>query len=425
MTFLDETEEVVGNYDDESDAEHAFHSSEPTLTDSPFPPPINKLPQIDSPSKHSQGSLTLPPIQSITSFTPPTSLNNQQSPSINQLSPQSSSAGHQSPSMDQQPWQSPQSEQQRILSKFVELSQGSSQFASPESLTATPASENVGIPTTSAHQNPSRTSRGNSGSNFPSIYLDEPVWPLSNPEEAILLRHFVQKLAIWVSENHLAFLCLANQTTDTFKLDLCDPRQHFQVEVPKRAGTCPILLNAIFALSARHLSHISGYDRLASNRYHDECLKHLIPMLNNRATISDETLFAATIILRVLEEIDSELTENRYQGYELTGSSARDTSSRPHAGHQNLRRSPSFRNEWRTQRSRILGRPATRNLFRHDEPPIHRTTTWKLSGRSIRRACRRLRVGKSSCRTLCGCAELLFWSCWSGSEPLEGIEGLQ
>lgn len=29
-------------------------------------------------------------------------------------------------------------------------------------------------------------------------------------------------------------------------------------------------------------------------------------MLNNHATVSDETLFAATIILRVLEEIDSE-----------------------------------------------------------------------------------------------------------------------
>src|SRR6266487_4996130 len=76
VTFLDETEEVVGNYDDESDAEHAFHSSEARPTDSHFPPSISKLPQLDSPSKNSQGSLTLPPIQSITSFTPPTPLNN-------------------------------------------------------------------------------------------------------------------------------------------------------------------------------------------------------------------------------------------------------------------------------------------------------------------------------------------------------------
>jgi hypothetical protein len=32
----------------------------------------------------------------------------------------------------------------------------------------------------------------------PSIYLDTPVWPLSDPSEAVLLRHFVQNLAIWV-----------------------------------------------------------------------------------------------------------------------------------------------------------------------------------------------------------------------------------
>jgi hypothetical protein len=91
--------------------------------------------------------------------------------------------------------------------------------------------------------------------------------------------------------------------------------QHFQVEVPRRAGICPILLNAIFALSARHLSHIGNYDSFASNRYHDECLKYLIPMLNNTATISDETLFAATIILRVLEEID--LPDSDLQGHML------------------------------------------------------------------------------------------------------------
>lgn len=33
---------------------------------------------------------------------------------------------------------------------------------------------------------------------LPSIYLETPVWPLTDPAEAILLRHFVQNLAIWV-----------------------------------------------------------------------------------------------------------------------------------------------------------------------------------------------------------------------------------
>ena len=65
------------------------------------------------------------------------------------------------------------------------------------------------------------------------------------------------------------------------------------------------MLNAIFALSARHLSRIGRYnDALASNRYHDECLKYLIPLLNDTMTVSDDSLFAATIILRVLEEIE-------------------------------------------------------------------------------------------------------------------------
>lgn len=130
---------------------------------------------------------------------------------------------------------------------------------------------------------------------LPSIYLDKPVWPLTDPQEARLLRHFVQNLAIW--------------------LDLCDPAQHFQVEVPLRAGTCPILLNAIFALSARHLNLTGDYDSFASNRYHQECLKYLIPMLNSAATVTDETLFAATIVLRVLEEID--LLETDLQSHML------------------------------------------------------------------------------------------------------------
>ena len=33
---------------------------------------------------------------------------------------------------------------------------------------------------------------------IPPIYSDKPVWPLADPAEAKLLRHFIQKLAIWV-----------------------------------------------------------------------------------------------------------------------------------------------------------------------------------------------------------------------------------
>jgi hypothetical protein len=92
------------------------------------------------------------------------------------------------------------------------------------------------------------------------------------------------------------------------QLDLCDPARHFQTVVPQRAGSCPILLNAIFALASRHLSQTSDYDPLASNRYHEQCLRCLIPLLDNATTISDENLFAATIILRVLEEMDGTIS---------------------------------------------------------------------------------------------------------------------
>lgn len=74
------------------------------------------------------------------------------------------------------------------------------------------------------------------------------------------------------------------------------------------AAICPPLLNAIFALSARHLSRMGEYDHLVSNKYIQECLKHLIPMLNDHSALLDENLLAATIILRHVEELEVPVT---------------------------------------------------------------------------------------------------------------------
>ncbi|TKA51016.1 hypothetical protein B0A55_13008 [Friedmanniomyces simplex] len=120
------------------------------------------------------------------------------------------------------------------------------------------------------------------------IYLETPVWPLRNQEEAHLLRYYVEHLAR--------------------NFDLTDPLNHFRSVVPQRAATCPTLLNAIFALSARHLSRVGKYDPLVSNRYHQQCLTHLIPMLDDTTAILDENLLASTIILRHLEEIEVPLS---------------------------------------------------------------------------------------------------------------------
>lgn len=35
---------------------------------------------------------------------------------------------------------------------------------------------------------------------LPPIYSSTPIWPLTDPSEAFLLRHFVQNLAIWVRD---------------------------------------------------------------------------------------------------------------------------------------------------------------------------------------------------------------------------------
>ncbi|KAJ2981596.1 hypothetical protein NUW58_g6651 [Xylaria curta] len=121
-----------------------------------------------------------------------------------------------------------------------------------------------------------------------SHFHDSAALPLKNRTEAILFRHYIQVIAV----------CL----------DCCDPLQHFELIVPERASTCHTLLNAILAIAARHLSHTTDFDPLASNRYHDECLKSLIPMMNHSSAVADENLFAATIILRMLEEMDGSYT---------------------------------------------------------------------------------------------------------------------
>jgi hypothetical protein len=123
---------------------------------------------------------------------------------------------------------------------------------------------------------------------FSRIYLDAPVWPLKDKEEARLLRYFVEHLAR--------------------NFDLTDPLQHFRRVVPQRAAICPPLLNAIFALSARHLSRIGEYDHLISNKYIQGCLQHLIPMLDDSSALQDENLLASTIILRHVEELEVPLS---------------------------------------------------------------------------------------------------------------------
>lgn len=65
-----------------------------------------------------------------------------------------------------------------------------------------------------------------------------------------------------------------------------------------------MLLKAIFALSARHLSKITRSDGYDADRYYRECLNELIPHLDDEAAVMDENILLASILLRLMEEFD-------------------------------------------------------------------------------------------------------------------------
>lgn len=69
--------------------------------------------------------------------------------------------------------------------------------------------------------------------------------------------------------------------------------------------SCPTLLNAIFALTSRHLSLKEGQcDEWISNQYHERCLRQLSSVSNDSNALLDDDLLAATVLLRTLEELE-------------------------------------------------------------------------------------------------------------------------
>ncbi|KAG0646332.1 hypothetical protein D0Z07_8091 [Hyphodiscus hymeniophilus] len=116
-----------------------------------------------------------------------------------------------------------------------------------------------------------------------------PLWPLRSRDEAFLLQYFSTDLALW--------------------FDYCVKDNPFATIVIPAAATSPTLLNAILAVSARHLSVTQGFDRYAADKYQHECLKTLIPALENPEALLDDKLFAATVILRFFNEMTEPIDE--------------------------------------------------------------------------------------------------------------------
>ncbi|RFU26473.1 hypothetical protein B7463_g9862, partial [Scytalidium lignicola] len=102
--------------------------------------------------------------------------------------------------------------------------------------------------------------------------------------EAVLLRNYIENLAPWA--------------------DACDTLSHFGTVVPQRAMQNEMLLYAIFAFSARHISHLSSTSEEEASYYYSKCLAILIPALSGLEQTCDENLLAAVVILRLYEEMD-------------------------------------------------------------------------------------------------------------------------
>lgn len=138
------------------------------------------------------------------------------------------------------------------------------------------------------------------------VSMGQPLLPLPEERDAKLFRHFVQKLACW--------------------LDLTDIAKSFETIVPRRASESTVLMKAILTLASRHLANTTReIDHVAADQYHLDCMRCLHPILKERDPNGqrkakvDGVVFAATIIMRVWEEINAGNEDGQdYEGYLLS-----------------------------------------------------------------------------------------------------------
>jgi len=95
-------------------------------------------------------------------------------------------------------------------------------------------------------------------------------------------------------------------------LDTTDCQEHFTREVPRIALSSPILLNACLAFAARNLARVSGYNPEAAEYFHSACIELLIPALSDQTSAADPDLLAATVILRIYEQLNATGDDERH-----------------------------------------------------------------------------------------------------------------
>ncbi|KAH7392799.1 hypothetical protein BKA66DRAFT_438942 [Pyrenochaeta sp. MPI-SDFR-AT-0127] len=147
------------------------------------------------------------------------------------------------------------------------------------------------------HQLSTDSFQDNRGSTF--VYQQPPgapiLWPLEHEQEAMLLQHYIDNVALF--------------------FDMMDHECHFGVHVVQRAKQNSTLMNAILALSARQLSRTTDFDPYIADAYYQRCFDTLIPALNDHIAIKEESLLAATILLRLLEEMNISVIGSDPQGH--------------------------------------------------------------------------------------------------------------
>lgn len=83
---------------------------------------------------------------------------------------------------------------------------------------------------------------------------------------------------------------------------------------------CPMLLDAIFAFSARYLSRSDpNFNPLLADEYHYSCVHRLIAALKDIACASESALALSTVILRMHEMLSDHNAEGDLQRH-LRGS---------------------------------------------------------------------------------------------------------
>jgi hypothetical protein len=79
--------------------------------------------------------------------------------------------------------------------------------------------------------------------------------------------------------------------------------RHFTLIVPRLARGHPILLKAICAASARHLTGLQQCDPAIADEFHEQCIRLLIPALSDPDVAADDPILAALVILRIYEQL--------------------------------------------------------------------------------------------------------------------------